>query len=241
MLRRKVLRSLPPDAPLVGGIVYRLLDARGIQLEHAGVRSVHFKDRDSLQPAGVGHARLGEAGDELLQRQRDVLVDLVARVGGVLVEEGVRDVLAVQGGRDGEDVREGLVVVRAREVEGVAVEDALGNSQGCALELIAVALGAIEDGRVELRGDQLESLVGDSRQVSPQILRVVVVGPNVRRREDEALVGVVADHDAQAAVEFTLQQELARQIWHEPAIHCRPVCEGAVGGIQTDLDDVGLD
>jgi len=56
--------------------------------------------------------------------------------------------------------------------------------------------------------------------------------------EDEALVGVVANHDLNALVELSTCQELSRQGRQEITVDDRSVGEAAVGG-QADGDRVG--
>lgn len=105
----------------------------------------------------------GKVGDVLLQRERDGRIEHAgqgALAGEVGVVEGVADVEAVQGGGDGEEVGVGAVGVGFVEVVGVAGEDELGDEGGGAVEVVGVALrlGAVEDGRVEGRGDVFEDL-----------------------------------------------------------------------------------
>ena len=110
---------------------------------------------------GVRVALLRERRDVLLQRYGDSRVRHAADragAGDVGVVESVRDVKAVEGGRGGEQVCVGLVVVCLVEVEGVAGEAELGDDGGDAVEVVGVALGlaAVEDGRVEGGGQVVE-------------------------------------------------------------------------------------
>ncbi len=75
----------------------------------------------------------------------------------------LRNVLAVQRGRDGEEVRERLVAVGFVEVEGVAGEDQLTDQGGGAADLVGVAHGlrAVKDGCCRFRLAAVSSLLDD--------------------------------------------------------------------------------
>ena len=139
-------------------------------------------------------AALREVRDVLLQRNSDSRVGHAAQdtgAGHVGVIESVRDVEAVEGGRGGEQVGVGLVVVGLVEVEGVAGEAELCDKSGGTVDVVGVALSlaAVEDGRVQGVGEVVKSFgVGtDGGNGACDLLLDVAGVVNVRGSEEEAL------------------------------------------------------
>ena len=146
----------------------------------------------------------------------------------------------MQGRWDGELVGVGVIAVRAVEVQRIASEDGFGEGEGGATDVIFVAAAAVEDGRVQDVLDVIEDLRGDIREIGAEERGVGGGGGDEGGREDEAFVGVVANHDFDGFVKGALEQEFAGQGGHEEAVDDGAVVEDAVAR-PADLDEVGHD
>lgn len=203
-------RLLPPQTARIRRRIHNLRNRRRIETDDIGGRAIQRKHRDARP---TGHAVDGEAGEVLLHCDGDSVVDHGGQVGPV--EEGVGDVLAVDGGADGELVRVGLVEEGAVEVVGVAGEGALGGGEDGALVVGRVAVAAVEDGWVEDILNVREHGRADAGEIEGEEFGVRGVVLDGGAGEEEAFVGVVADHDFDVLVERSLKEESAGQGGHE--------------------------
>lgn len=117
---------LPPSTPLISHIIRPSNNALSRNPGHSRVLPVDGERGRRAGRVVVRRTRGREADDVVLQRGRQVRIDgdAVVESAGVAVEEGIRSVLGVVAGRNGEDVvvrlvaeREGKVARRAAEVD----------------------------------------------------------------------------------------------------------------------------
>lgn len=148
----------------------------------------------------------------------------------------------MQGRRGGEEVGVGLVLEGFVEVVGVAGEGQLGDDGRGAVEVVGVALGlgtgkvgGVQGVKDVVKGFGVGGDGGDSDGELGLNIGLVLAGGGC---EDEALVGVVADHDLQALVELSTSQQLSGKGRQEVTVNDRSVGEATVGG-QADGDCVG--
>ena len=226
---------LPPQTPRICRRIPHGHEARHIQvlLDRASAVQVELRHARSVR-----RPRLHKVGNVLLHGLGDLLDDAL-RAGDAVVE-GVGDIEAVLGGRDGELVGEGLVAVCAVEVVGVAGEDGLGDDVDGAGEAGGPRVGTVVDGRVERLDDVLGDGGFDGGVRGFEVRGEGAVVGDVGGREEGPFVGVVADHDLEVLGEGALVEEQRRQGGDEGAVDDGLVDVAAVvGGV--DLFGVGGD
>ena len=202
-----IQRLLPPQTPRITRLITHRINTRDIQRLDLRRRPI---DRERRRPAhpririkGLGEVRevlLESLGNGDVQRQQ-VPVD-----AAVAVVERVRDVLAVQGGRDGELVCKGCVCVGAVQVVRVAGEDALADGHDGALQgrLVPVCAGVVFG--VELGQEEVELCGTDGWEARLDEGRVGCCRVDEGGCEEEAFVRVVADHDVHVFGEFAREE-----------------------------------
>lgn len=178
-----------------------------------------------------------ETGQVLLQRDRDLRIH---NRGVRPVEERIHDILAMQRGRHRELVRVRLVIESAIQVVRVAREARVRDDEDDALEVVFVAVGAVEDRGIEGIFDVGGRGGGDAGELEGDVVVKRGVGGDGRVGEDEALVFVVSDHDVDVFVVGALEEEFAREVGGEEAVDNGAVGGGAVGGAE-DLEGVGFE
>ena len=204
---------LPPQTPRIRRRIPYRHEARHVQVLLDRASAIQVERRHARS---VRRPRLYKVGDVLLHGLGDLLDDALG--AGDAVVEGVGDVEAVLGGRDGELVGEGLVAVRAVEVVGVASEDGLGDDVDGAGEAGGPRVGAVVDGRVERLDDILGDGGFDGGVRGFEVHGEGAVVGDVGGREEGAFVGVVADHDLEVFGEGTLVEQQGGQRGDEGAV-----------------------
>ena len=189
-------------------------NVRNTQVQNLLLLAMLLKHRTN---ARLGRTRLRKTSDVILQCKRHIL----ARNGrvGCRVVESILQVRAMQSRGHTEQVCVRLVEESAVEIVGVALEDDVCEGRCESQDRVRVSVCAVVDRWIQNIGDVVGNVLLDVGQVSLEEACIAVAVDAGRWCEEQALVGIVADHKAQVLVEIAFEQQFSRHLGHKGTVN----------------------